>query len=184
VEAFGKLCPPRPGDLRPILFDSFFSPRGNQVHKAIDITAAPGSLVISPVNGRVLESWTFQGEQRPGAGFSERGGWYVRLRDENGFIHYFAHLARRPRVRSGQRVRAGQILGEVGRTGAAAPTCPHLHYSITSPGGSKINPFPELQPLWLAGDWKRRAPTPGQLFGIAALAGLSWWGFRVLRRRA
>ena len=169
--AFGRTCPPLGGENKPILFDSFFSARGTQLHKAIDIAAVEGSAIVSPVKGRVLRNWTFKGKTLPGAGRSERGGWFVRLRDEDGFIHYFAHMQSRPLVSSGSFVRPGQIIGYVGRTGAASTTCPHLHYSITNKFGAKVNPFPLLKPLWLAGSWRLKKLSPRESIAIAALLG-------------
>jgi len=49
-----------------------------------------------------------------------------------------------PDVRPGQRVTAGQRIGLLGRTGNAAPTCPHLHYGTNAPSGAKVNPYSEL----------------------------------------
>jgi murein DD-endopeptidase MepM/ murein hydrolase activator NlpD len=173
VQAFGKKCPPSREDNRPIFFNSFTSPRGPTIHGAIDIAATPGSLVVSPVRGRVLKTWRLSGETRPGVGRSAKGGWYVRLQDEDGFIHYFAHLAKRPLVSSGSFVHPGQTLGFVGRTGNAITTCPHLHYSITAPRGGKVNPFPLLKPHFEADAWKLKRLSPQETFALLLLAGLT-----------
>lgn len=91
------------------------------------------------------------------------------MKADDGFIHYFAHMQFSPLVSNGQRVRAGQVIGYVGRTGNAITTCPHLHYSITAPGGGKVNPFPLLRPSWLAGGWKMKQLSPREAFTVAAM---------------
>lgn len=162
-------CPPgEASGYKPHLFDSFHDPRGELRHSAMDITAAQGTPVVSAVAGRVQEDWG----GRPGAGWSERGGWYVRIIDDRGFAHYYAHLMSKPLVRAGKRVRAGQTIGFVGRTGNAVTTCPHLHYSVTSPTGRKVNPFESLKPIYDGGGWRYRGFTPAELLAFAVTAAL------------
>jgi len=134
----------------------------------MDITAAQGTPVVSTTAGTV-ETW-WKRYERPGAGWSDRGGWYVRIIDDAGFAHYYAHLSTKPMVRPGQKVRAGQIIGFVGRTGNAEKTCPHLHYSIAHPSGQKVNPFDRLKSLHDAGGWVYKGFTPAQwlVFAVAS----------------
>jgi len=176
VSAKGKLCLPEPETgWRPRIWDSFLAPRGQYKHHAIDIVAAEGTQVRSTVAGRVLDYW----QTRPGAGWSEKGGWYVWIQDAEGGLHYYAHLLRKPLVRPGQRVSEGQLIGYVGRTGNATTTCPHLHYAITSPRGSKVNPYPLLEPLYNEGAWKIAGTAgPGGsalILVLAAAAGIGAW---------
>jgi murein DD-endopeptidase MepM/ murein hydrolase activator NlpD len=42
-------------------------------------------------------------------------------------------------------VRAGTVIGQVGNTGNARDTSPHLHYGVTSRNGTKVNPYPWLR---------------------------------------
>jgi murein DD-endopeptidase MepM/ murein hydrolase activator NlpD len=58
-----------------------------------------------------------------------------------GYQTLYAHL-RRPLVRAGQRVRAGQVVGEVGSTGRS--TGPHLHFEVRYQG-LPVDPLPYLQ---------------------------------------
>jgi len=176
----GRTCAPDAASgWRPRLWDSFLSPRGKFTHHAIDIVAAEGSMVRAAEAGRVLDTW----RGNPGAGWSEKGGWYVWIKDSRGNIHYYAHLQKPPRVRSGQSVRKGQIIGYVGRTGNAKTTCPHLHYAITDSRGRKVNPFPLLKPQYDARNWISTEPTGGgAALLVAALAGSGLWWYMRSRR--
>lgn len=164
--------------------DTFTQTRGTYQHNAIDIMAPLGARVVSPVDGHVLESWSYQGAVREGVDFSEQGGWNVRLVDAAGNAHFFSHMLERPLVRPGQRVRAGQQLGLVGQTGNAASTCPHLHYQVRDRSGAPVNPVPKLRALFEAGGWRvAPAGSSGLLWafvGVAAVgvAVYAWHRFR------
>jgi hypothetical protein len=59
------------------------------------------------------------------------GGYRLWLRDRQGNQFYYAHLsAYSPMAVDGRRVRAGTVLGFVGRTGDAEGTPYHLHFEI------------------------------------------------------
>lgn len=125
---------------------------GGRQHKAIDIMAAIGCHVVAVDHGTVEPVWLYKGERRPGAGYGKVGGWYVRVRHPWG-VTYYAHLHQQPLVNPGESVVAGQMLGLVGRTGNAAPGCPHLHYSMTV-GGRLVDPVPYLINSYESGGWK------------------------------
>jgi len=138
---------------RPIVYDAFDEPRGDQLHRAMDITCADGTPVVSPVNGVVKMSWRYQGRTLPGAGRSDRGGNYVWIDGEDGHEHYFAHM-RDVRVQPGQRVVAGEVIGLCSDTGSARGGCPHLHYAAALPNGAKVNPFPKVKALFDEFGWQ------------------------------
>lgn len=127
------------------LVDTYTQARagGQRTHDAIDIMAAEGAPVVAAAPGRVEKLF-----------FSEGGGGitaYVRSDDQR-WIYYYAHLqGYAPGLAEGQRVKRGQPLGQVGVTGNANPTGPHLHFAIfrMNPGekwwqGTPINPYPLL----------------------------------------
>ena len=95
--------------------------------------AYEGTPVVAPVNGLVLAS-----------GFGESAGWNVRIEDGTGRVHVLMHLQGRPTVLAGERVRSGQSIGTVGRTGNAASGGPHIHYEIRD-GADTIDPMPWLR---------------------------------------
>ena len=148
--------PPYP----PQLISGFEAPRpGGSIHRAVDIGAAFGALVVCTTNGHVLDRWRYEGTWYSGAGQSADGGWYVRMQDDEGFIHYYAHLFQPAEVRPRQRVYADEVIGFVGNTGAPG-ACPHLHYQIRHPGGhgrgaSPYDPTARLRDLLNDGGWRR-----------------------------
>jgi murein DD-endopeptidase MepM/ murein hydrolase activator NlpD len=125
------------------LVDSFDQARGERRHEAIDILAPAGTAVIAAAPGTVEKLY-----------FSNAGGntIYVRSGDRQ-TIYYYAHLsAYAPSLREGQHVARGQPLGEVGSTGNADLSAPHLHFAILRTRRAAkwwepavaINPFPLL----------------------------------------
>ena len=150
---------------------------GGATHHAIDIFAPLGARIVATRPGRVLQTWRYQGETRPGSGWSEKGGWFVRMEvDDDGSVEYFSHLKDEPKVRSGQRVRAGQLLGYMGQTGNATYTCPHLHYQVRDRNGRAVNPGTALRRLHDAQSWIYRGSDfnvgPWIGAGVATVAGV------------
>ncbi len=70
---------------------------------------------------------------------SNTSGLRVRLRDRCGWEYYYGHMDQAV-VSVGQAVSAGQLLGYMGRSGAAST---HLHFNVSPDGrySSDINPF-------------------------------------------
>lgn len=94
-------------------------------HSGLDITAPAGQAVRAPAAGVVVLTGDFF--------FS---GNAVFLAHGEGVVSLFAHLSK-VKVREGQRVEAGDLLGEVGMTGRA--TGPHLHWSL-SLNNARVDP--------------------------------------------
>jgi len=64
-------------------------------------------------------------------GWNKLGGWRLWLTDKKGNSFYYAHLAGYARwILTHRHVRAGQVVGFLGRTGDAFTTTPHLHFEI------------------------------------------------------
>jgi murein DD-endopeptidase MepM/ murein hydrolase activator NlpD len=99
----------------------------SRMHRGTDFAAPIGTPILAAGDGVI---------QRAGP-FSTFGN-YVRIRHANGYETAYAHMSRFARgVRSGVRVRQGQVIGYVGNTGRS--TGPHLHYEVLL-NGSQINP--------------------------------------------
>jgi murein DD-endopeptidase MepM/ murein hydrolase activator NlpD len=91
-------------------------------HEGLDFGAPTGTPVFAASDGTVASArW-------------ERGyGRTVRLRHGSGIETVYAHLSRIPRdLKPGERVRQGDVIGNVGSTGLS--TGPHLHYEIRIAG--------------------------------------------------
>ena len=90
----------------------------SRLHKGTDFAAPTGTPVYAAGHGTVERASRYGGY-----------GHYVRIRHANGYKTAYAHLSRYGRgIRSGKRVRQGDIIGYVGSTGAS--TGPHLHYEV------------------------------------------------------
>lgn len=85
-------------------------------HPGVDISASQGSPVVAAGAGRVVY-----------AGARSGYGRVVDIDHGDGYLSRYAHLGA-VRVRVGERVGRGTMLGEVGRTGLT--TGPNLHYEI------------------------------------------------------
>ncbi|HET9516363.1 MAG TPA: M23 family metallopeptidase [Actinoplanes sp.] len=55
-------------------------------------------------------------------------GWMVEVVHSGNVMTRYCHLVRRPTVRVGQRIAAGQLLGHVGSSGNSSG--PHLHFEV------------------------------------------------------
>ena len=76
-------------------------------------------------------------------------GECITVQDANGNQHIYAHLAER-RVKQGETVKRGQLIGIEGGTGNAYGAV-HLHYEIRTAGNVPIDPTPYLGILNAAG---------------------------------
>ncbi|MBP6013806.1 MAG: peptidoglycan DD-metalloendopeptidase family protein [Alphaproteobacteria bacterium] len=99
-----------------------------KMHKGVDFGAPTGTPVMASGNGTVKM-----------AGWHGGYGRYVQLSHAGTYSTAYAHLSRFARgIKSGVRVRQGQIIGYVGTTGRS--TGPHLHYEVLAKG-KQINPM-------------------------------------------
>lgn len=116
-------------------------------YKAADIMIPTGTTVIAAKSGIVQN--TNQGNQHP-------NNVTITSSDGQG-INYYTHMgANTVKLRVGQKVAAGDVLGKVGTSVDAMGTPPHLHFDMLPPkykyrpscSGSSCSgyPFIEVQP--------------------------------------
>ncbi len=98
------------------VLNSRFGPRDGTRHDGIDVAAPEGTPIRAAADGEVLYAGTQRGY-----------GNLVILRHAGGLITVYAHN-RENRVREGARVKAGEVIALVGRSGRA--TGPHLHFEV------------------------------------------------------
>ena len=101
-------------------------------HQGVDLAAPQNSHVRAIIDGTVV----FAG---PHAGY----GNLVTIEHRNGFASLYAHLGE-IKVKVGQHVSAGTLIGRVGKSGLA--TGPHLHFEWRK-SGRAVDPlqvFPSL----------------------------------------
>lgn len=114
------------------LANSWGAPRSSgRRHEGIDIFSPKGTPVVSTTRGIVSR-----------VGVNRLGGQVVTVLGPGLESHYYAHLDRFGTFREGDIVHAGDVLGDVGNTGNARGTPPHLHYGIY--GGGAKNPYPRI----------------------------------------
>ena len=103
-------------------------------YPASDIFAKKGCAFVSPIAGVVDEVNTvdrWRGKTNIGA---DRGGLSVSVIGDDGLRYYGSHLSKiESKIVPGYRVATGEKLGEIGSTGSARGTKPHLHFGISYP---------------------------------------------------
>jgi len=113
--------------------DFSFTPEAHAGYRASDLfaTSGCGTTLVSPVSGTVDE--VLPDVYHPGVDDpATRGGNAVSIIGDDGVRYYLAHFQLvDPAVRSGARVTAGQVLGEMGETGRAG-AC-HVHFGLSLP---------------------------------------------------
>lgn len=113
--------------------NSYGAPReGLRSHAGNDIFAKRGTPVVAGVDGRI----------RTVSGGRAGLGYY--LDGVDGVTYYGAHM-NELRVKEGQSVTRGEVLGTVGTTGNAHGTPPHLHFEVKPGNGASIDPYALLR---------------------------------------
>jgi hypothetical protein len=108
--------------------------------------------VVAVEPGRVT---IYRGSRNAGCmlylyGVSGTTYYYIHLnddltkRDDNRATDCRAGVAYAPGLKSGQRVRTGQLIGFVGNSGDARGIAPHLHFEVHPNGGRAVSPFRHL----------------------------------------
>jgi murein DD-endopeptidase MepM/ murein hydrolase activator NlpD len=95
-------------------------------HNGVDIAAAVGTPIVSPLDGVVADINTHP-----------TGGKQLIIKHINGYRTGYAHLSGYA-VNIGDKVKQGQVIAYVGNTGTT--TGAHLHFTLTNSLGIKVNP--------------------------------------------
>lgn len=109
----------------------------SKMHTGMDFTAKIGTPIYATGDGYVITA------DGGGRGY----GNHVVINHGYGYQTLYGHMSR-IKIRRGQSVKRGEIIGYVGNTGTS--TAPHLHYEVRK-GGRPINPvnfyYNDLTPL-------------------------------------
>jgi len=103
-------------------------------YPASDIFGKKGCAFVSPIAGVIdevvlVDKWS--GKTNLGA---DRGGLSISILGDDGLRYYGSHLSKiEANIVPGYKVTTGEKLGEIGSTGSARGTKPHLHFGISYP---------------------------------------------------
>lgn len=135
VRTTPSVCPLHGQDF--VLISSFGNRRSPftkelEFHAGVDLAAPVGTPVYATADGVVDFAGQYPLARSPGWW---RLGNLVTIENGDGFVTLFGH-ADRVEVKAGQRVRRGERLATVGRSGWS--TSPHLYYEIRRKGADGI----------------------------------------------
>ena len=111
---------------------------GNRIkpHKGTDFAASVGTPILATANGTVVKS-----------SYTRGNGNYVTIRHNNTYTTQYLHMKRR-KVKVGEVVSQGDVIGWVGMTGYTSG--PHVCYRFWK-NGRQVDPFkqklPEAKPI-------------------------------------
>lgn len=95
------------------------------MHWGIDIVTAKGNPVVATADGTVIKR-----------GYDRISGYYIKISHPlTGYVTIYCHLLKEFKVKNGQKVKRGQMIGLVGSTGKS--NAPHVHYEVQKDGDSK-----------------------------------------------
>jgi murein DD-endopeptidase MepM/ murein hydrolase activator NlpD len=104
------------------------APRGKRLHRGIDLGAKRGTPIFAIEAGRINRTKK-----------QSNGSLQIVMDGRSGSMFYYGHMDK-VLVRSGQKVRRGQVIGIMGDTGS--PGAVHLHFEYWKSGreSDAINP--------------------------------------------
>jgi peptidoglycan hydrolase-like protein with peptidoglycan-binding domain len=133
--------------------DDFGEPRGGgtRTHMGVDIIAPKMTPELAAVDGTIAfiaipeASWGYSITIRDSEGYSYR---YIHMNNDTpgtddgngGPEHAYA-----PGITRGAHVTKGQLVGWVGDSGDAEDTVSHLHFEISTPDRTTIDPYDSLK---------------------------------------
>ena len=98
----------------------------NKMHKGTDFAAPEGTPIMASGSGTIVHAKWCGG-----------GGNCIKIKHNSTYETVYGHMKAFARgIKSGKKVRQGQIIGYVGSTGMS--TGPHLHYEVIV-NGKKVN---------------------------------------------
>jgi peptidoglycan hydrolase-like protein with peptidoglycan-binding domain len=116
--------------------NTWHAPRGtDRLHLGVDIIAKEGNLLYAVADGTITKLYTVGTDKLAGNG--------VRLTTADGTYFFYGHMQKlADGITIGTKVKAGQVVGYVGKTGDT--NTPHLHIEVHPLGGAAIDPTPVM----------------------------------------
>ena len=112
--------------------NTWHAPRGGgRLHLGVDIIAKEGNLIYAVADGTITKVYSTNSDKLAGNG--------VRLTTADGTYFFYGHFKSVAEgITVGTKVKAGQVIGYNGKTGAT--NTPHLHFEVHPQGGEAIDP--------------------------------------------
>lgn len=111
---------------------------GGRTHLGVDIIAGGGQAIYAVADGEISKIY----KDHPGS----LAGNGVRLTTSDGTYFFYAHMSKLgPGIQRYVDVKAGQVIGYIGKTGNTGTN--HLHLEIHPGGGSAVNPYPLVKAI-------------------------------------
>ena len=101
-------------------------------HKGTDFAGPLGTPIMATADGRVIKS-----------SFTRGNGYYVKIQHNNKYATQYLHMQKNGRVKEGQYVKQGDVIGKVGMTGNTSG--PHVCYRFWK-NGKQVDPFKQTLP--------------------------------------
>lgn len=116
---------------------------GNNGHTGVDIgwSTSPTEDIVSYEGGTVIATQTGYGNMKGSTGMASYGNM-VQILYDDGTTGLFAHLSNVD-VKEGDRVEAGQKIGNMGDSGNADGN--HLHYEMRDTNGNLMDPIAYME---------------------------------------
>ena len=107
---------------------------GNKVrpHKGTDFAAPTGTPIMATADGRVEKS-----------SYTKSNGYYVKIKHNNTYSTQYLHMQKKGRVKKGQYVKQGDVIGRIGMTGNTSG--PHVCYRFWK-NNRQVDPFKQKLP--------------------------------------
>jgi murein DD-endopeptidase MepM/ murein hydrolase activator NlpD len=108
---------------------------GNKVrpHKGTDFAAPTGTPIMATADGRVEKS-----------AYTRANGYYVKIKHNDTYSTQYLHMQKNGRVKKGQYVKQGDVIGRIGMTGNTSG--PHVCYRFWK-NNRQVDPFKQKLPV-------------------------------------
>jgi murein DD-endopeptidase MepM/ murein hydrolase activator NlpD len=115
---------------------------------AIDFITPEKTIICAALSGKVVD--VKQDSETGGAEkkFDEEGN-YIEIEHENGEYSIYEHISKNgSKVKIGEKVATGQVIGLTGATGWIAHIGPHLHFDVHTYFGKGKNEYETKKIRW------------------------------------
>ena len=101
-------------------------------HKGTDFAAPTGTPIMATADGRVEKS-----------SYTKSNGYYIKIKHNNTYSTQYLHMQKNGRVKKGQYVKQGDVIGRIGMTGNTSG--PHVCYRFWK-NNRQVDPFKQKLP--------------------------------------